>query len=88
MSATGRVKVKGNRWLRSGPSKSIKFMVVSIQCSVKVLKIMIKQETKKPSIDRRLLNCIVRNNYFLNFEYLFLNLSIRPAVSTNLDFPV
>lgn len=27
-------------------------------------------------------------DYFLNFEYLFLNLSIRPAVSTNLDLPV
>lgn len=28
------------------------------------------------------------NAYFLNLAYLFLNLSIRPAVSTNLDFPV
>jgi hypothetical protein len=27
-------------------------------------------------------------NYFLNLAYLFLNLSIRPAVSTNLDLPV
>ena len=26
--------------------------------------------------------------YFLNLEYLFLNLSMRPAVSTNLDLPV
>jgi len=26
--------------------------------------------------------------YFLNFEYLFLNLSIRPAVSISLDLPV
>jgi len=29
-------------------------MVDVLLCSVKVLKIMIKQETKKPSIDRRL----------------------------------
>ena len=26
--------------------------------------------------------------FFLNLEYLFLNLSILPAVSTNFDFPV
>lgn len=27
-------------------------------------------------------------NYFLNLEYLVLNLSIRPAVSISLDLPV
>ena len=29
-----------------------------------------------------------KENYFLNFSYLLLNLSIRPAVSISLDLPV
>ncbi len=34
--------------------------------------------------------CIFKNQeaYFLNLAYLVLNLSILPAVSSNLDFPV
>ena len=32
--------------------------------------------------------CYILRNYFLNFAYLFLNLSIRPAVSSNWLFPV
>ncbi len=49
-----------------------------------------KLEHKKSlaEIQQGFLYTIVRLNYFLNLAYLFLNLSILPAVSTNLDLPV
>ena len=31
---------------------------------------------------------LIRNNYFANFLYLFMNLSTLPAVSTNFTLPV
>ena len=44
------------------------------------------QATKNPALKRRDSYYVAENSYF--FAYFFLNLSIRPAVSTSMFFPV
>jgi hypothetical protein len=44
------------------------------------------QATKNPALKRRDSYYVAENSYFL--AYFFLNLSIRPAVSTSMFFPV
>ena len=49
---------------------------------------LIVENKKAFSLKTEGLTIFFRLTYFLNLAYLVLNLSIRPAVSTNLDFPV
>lgn len=66
--------------------------VRSENCGVRCVKMEmqngIEPKTKKAPNFWRLYRNLAQENYFLNLAYLFLNLSIRPAVSNNLDFPV
>jgi len=61
-----------------------------VRTSSEFLDIPLYVNKKKPTQRIGFFLClkIQSKNYLLNFEYLVLNLSILPAVSTNLALPV
>src|SRR5690606_6608572 len=86
ISATGRVRVKGKSSSRRLPSERIKFIGSDLR------RAKIKNA---PELIRGRFHISLKGHSYsayssslVNFLYLFLNLSILPAVSTNLVLPV